>query len=245
MTTGEPPCLSREVQSTVWPPASRDESPEHPLALSKPGPCPAVNPAELSPRQEGPDIWVYPNVFPAEFCDHMVARFDADPRRGRHPYRQPGDVGYQENRCCEKILIGQQADWVEEYKQAWANVARVGAHYFQAIYGVSWPFGHSGFEYLCYRPPFDHCNAHFDGGVVSRLASCITYLNDVDEGAETVFIRQGVKVKPTRGSVLLFPPSFTHPHYAPPPVSHPRHCLVTWLVAVADTFSRASLVSTR
>lgn len=199
----------------------------------------------FEPRQVGPDIWVYPDAFPAALCERMIAKFDADPKQERNPYHQ-GDVDeYQENRKCAKILITRRSDWTAEDSQAWSHVRQVGVHYFEQIHGVSWPFGYSGFEFLCYRPPNDHCVTHFDGGVPARLASCITYLNDVEEGAETVFSRQGVKVKPTRGSVLLFPPSFTHPHYAPPPISNPRHCLVTWLVTLPETFARATLIGAR
>ena len=242
----EPPCHSREVSPTIWPPVVVDHTVDAEMTVAgKPGRRPdLVGPPPLDPHQEGPDIWVYPNVLPADFCAHMIARFDADQRRSRNPHH-PGDVGYQENRRCEKILLGGRYDWATERDQAWSRIAQVGAHYFERIYGVRWPFAHSGFEYLCYRPPFDHCNAHFDGGVPARLASCITYLNDVEVGAETVFIRQGVMVKPKRGSVLLFPPAFTHPHYAPPPVSNPRHCLVTWLVTVPETFGRTTLVNQR
>jgi hypothetical protein len=247
---GTPPALSRYRQPTVWP-QPRPEPPHDPVeglaCLGKrPELCPWVWDIKIfDPTQVGPDIWVYPNLLPSDLCRHLIQKFDADHERTRHPHRKPNDPNYEENRRCLKVLVTMRPDWSEEDKSIHRCIAMLGSHYFESIYGVQWPIGDSGYEFLCYRPPNDHCNAHFDGGVPARLASVVIYLNDVVEGAETVFIRQGVKVKPTCGSAVVFPPGITHPHYVPPPISESRYSLVTWFTSVDDTFSRARLVNAR
>ena len=43
------------------------------------------------------------------------------------------------------------------------------------------------------------------------------YLNDVDEGGETEFLYQQLKIKPVAGRVAIWPGSFTHLHRGNPP----------------------------
>lgn len=47
---------------------------------------------------------------------------------------------------------------------------------------------------------------------MSRQVVFMTYLNDIEEGGETEFLFQKVKVKPKKGLTLLWPSDFTHKH---------------------------------
>jgi hypothetical protein len=58
------------------------------------------------------------------------------------------------------------------------------------------------------------------------------YLNDVDEGGETEFLYQSVKFKPKKGSLLIWPASFTHVHRGNPPLSGPKYILTSWIEIV-------------
>ena len=40
----------------------------------------------------------------------------------------------------------------------------------------------------------------------------MTYLNDVEEGGETIFPYQKLKVKPKKGKTILWPAYWTHAH---------------------------------
>lgn len=61
-----------------------------------------------------------------------------------------------------------------------------------------------------------------------RLITVLFYLNDVPEGGETWFPLQNLKIKPTRGTAVLFPVGFTHPHSVLPTKSR-RYILQTWI----------------
>lgn len=52
-----------------------------------------------------------------------------------------------------------------------------------------------------------------------RVLTWMVYLNDVDEGGETEYLYQQLKVKPKRGRVVIWPGSFTHIHRGNPPMS--------------------------
>jgi prolyl 4-hydroxylase len=47
---------------------------------------------------------------------------------------------------------------------------------------------------------------------VSRLLVFMTYLNDVDQGGETEWFYQKLKIKPKKGLTVLWPADFTHLH---------------------------------
>tara|TARA_B100000287_G_scaffold360481_1_gene352908 strand:- start:290 stop:928 length:639 start_codon:yes stop_codon:yes gene_type:complete len=55
--------------------------------------------------------------------------------------------------------------------------------------------------------------------VQNRTLAWMVYLNDVEEGGETEFLYQKLKVKPKKGTVLIWPGAFTHLHRGNPPMS--------------------------
>ncbi len=63
----------------------------------------------------------------------------------------------------------------------------------------------------------------------SRQISVIIYLNDVDEGGETVFPDFNITIKPKKGTILFFPANFVYTHKANPAISNDKYVVVTWL----------------
>jgi hypothetical protein len=63
-----------------------------------------------------------------------------------------------------------------------------------------------------------------------RVLFWICYLNDVDEGGETEFAYQGVKVQPRAGRLLIAPAGFTHTHRGNVPRSGDKYILASWLL---------------
>ena len=53
----------------------------------------------------------------------------------------------------------------------------------------------------------------------SRTMAWRVYLNDEEEGGETEFLYQKLKVKPKKGTVLIWPGGYTHLHRGNPPMS--------------------------
>ena len=46
----------------------------------------------------------------------------------------------------------------------------------------------------------------------NRHLAFTTYLNDVNDGGETEFYHQELKIKPTKGKTIIFPVDWTHTH---------------------------------
>ena len=63
-----------------------------------------------------------------------------------------------------------------------------------------------------------------------RYLVCMYYLNDVEEGGETGFYHQNIKVKPTKGSLVIFPAYFTHLHKGHVPISSDKYIINFWLL---------------
>ena len=58
-----------------------------------------------------------------------------------------------------------------------------------------------------------------------RFLTWIIYLNDVFNGGEIEFLRQGLRVSPRRGLLLMFSPFWTHVHQGRPPASSAKYTL--------------------
>jgi 2OG-Fe(II) oxygenase superfamily len=64
---------------------------------------------------------------------------------------------------------------------------------------------------------------------VYRHLAFMTYLNDVDEGGETEFFYQNVKVQPRKGLTMLWPADWTHTHRGVPAPKEPKAIVTGWL----------------
>jgi hypothetical protein len=61
-----------------------------------------------------------------------------------------------------------------------------------------------------------------------RAITYLWYLNDVDEGGETVFFGD-YKIKPKRGTLIFFPASWCYPHTGKMPLSSNKYIITGWL----------------
>ena len=62
-----------------------------------------------------------------------------------------------------------------------------------------------------------------------RSHVCMAYLNDVKEGGETEWYHQKLKVKPKKGTIVIWPVYFTHLHKGNIPISNDKYILNTWI----------------
>jgi len=84
-----------------------------------------------------------------------------------------------------------------------------------------------------YNHPDDGYYAwHTDWGplqtFIGRVLATQFYLNDVDEGGETEFYHQEIKVKPKKGRLVIWPVGFTHTHRGNNPISNDKYVVSSW-----------------
>jgi len=72
---------------------------------------------------------------------------------------------------------------------------------------------------------------HYEAGtkaLCARNLAWTLYLNDVEEGGETEFLYQSMRVKPKKGTFVLWPAGFTHTHRGNPPISNVKYIVTGW-----------------
>jgi hypothetical protein len=72
---------------------------------------------------------------------------------------------------------------------------------------------------------------HFESSakeLQNRTTSFILYLNDVNEGGETEFLYQKLRVKPLKNRLVLWPAAYTHIHRGNPPLEESKYILTGW-----------------
>ena len=65
--------------------------------------------------------------------------------------------------------------------------------------------------------------------LIQRTLAVQFFLNDVDEGGETEFYHQRIKVKPKKGRLVVWPVGFTHTHRGNNPISNEKYIISSWM----------------
>jgi hypothetical protein len=197
------------------------------------------------PRTGHHFIRTYENAFPADFCQALIDRYDSDVR-----FRRQGEIGNHLvrpsfKRCLETPITGVWKDLddkVLELTRGAVNLYAKDVPLFGLIQsGCS--LTDTGYLLQVYQPSSTDLDAggdgfdwHCDSATASsrgRLLAIIIYLNDVAEGGQTEFRAQQISVRPTTGSVLLFPPTFEYEHRGVTPISN-RKAIVTSFISFKD-----------
>lgn len=81
--------------------------------------------------------------------------------------------------------------------------------------------------------PFWHSEVYPQAGhndALHRILLFMFYLNDVQQGGETEFYYQDVKIKPKQGTMVIAPAYFTHTHRGNVPTSGDKYILTSWVL---------------
>lgn len=65
--------------------------------------------------------------------------------------------------------------------------------------------------------------------VKNSMMAWMVYLNDIEEGGETEFLYQHVRVKPKAGQLVMWPAFFTHMHRGNPPLKDDKYVITGWI----------------
>lgn len=83
------------------------------------------------------------------------------------------------------------------------------------------------------RPTEGYHQWHSESGTTiydrNSILAFMVYLNDVDEGGETEFLYQSVRVPPRQGRFVCWPAGWTHIHRGNPPLKNDKYVLTGWI----------------
>lgn len=195
---------------------------------------PAAGPQMASPHF----INVYPGTFSPELCRELIARFEADPRIFPSATATRSAPKVRSGTMLDLARHGEWADICARYHEATERNLRAYGAAVPAMAGfLTSPGVTRGSPVMERIQPGQGFEMHVDasfGGTHRRLLACLLYLNDVAEGGFTEFPYQRIRVQPQAGSMVLFPPYWTHPHRGASPVSNVKYKISSYLLIDVD-----------
>jgi hypothetical protein len=181
-------------------------------------------------------VGIFKNVFTKEFCEQVIKQYEdmVDSGHGRTRFEFENaertrkddtqifadDIDYIPLRKSTKEF--NEIFWSEcfpVYEQEYSALKDSGRHnnYSFKIQKTKIGGGYHVWHYESSNREHSH-----------RLLTWILYLNDVQEGGETEFLYQHMRVKPEQGTLVIWPAAFTHTHRGNPPLSNEKYIVTGW-----------------
>ena len=185
---------------------------------------------ELAPNSF---IFLKEQALPAALCREMISRFEA---AGDEQYE--GRIGQlaQKDRSIKKstdLVVSGKPHWKDIDRALFRSLGEAILEFREHFPYFKGPFKDMGYA-IQRTLPGEHYHWHIDGGsheFSQRQLVAVWYLNDVaGPGGETEFLFQDLKVTPREGSLLLFPPFWTHEHRGVTLEAGVKYIATTWVV---------------
>lgn len=183
--------------------------------------------------KENSFIFEKQNALPAELCDDMIQRFEA--QTDEQYQGRIGQTASQDNsiKKTTDLVVSGKDHWKDVDNNLFRSMGIAIKEFREAYPYFKGPFKDMGYGIQRYNPG-EYYHWHIDGGshdFSQRQLVALWYLNDVPgPGGETEFLFQNVKIKPEKGKLVLFPPFWTHEHRAVTLNEGVKYIATTWIV---------------
>jgi len=172
-------------------------------------------------------IKLFEDVFSEEDCANLIAKFE----------KSEPELDIVEDHRYFKVLDTRKCVLFDDvYDDMTSRFISVIRQYCKECdiktYQWSEEIKFEDFRMKKYEAGYGRFSPHVDVNSVhdnQRFLVFFLYLNDVEEGGETTFIDTKQSIKPKRGSVLVFPPTWTYPHAGEIPVSNDKYIIGGYL----------------
>lgn len=181
-------------------------------------------------------IGVFENAVPDDLCDSVIEYFEKLHELGFSVNRQKNDNAKKTKKEDDAVFACQHVNFMSYMPKGvftciWENAYKEYASTFSVLDDLE---EHAITDIKVQRTLIGggyhvwHCEV---GGVSTarRLMPYIIYLNDVEEGGETEFLYYPRRIKPKKGTILLFPAGYTHTHRGNPPISNTKYIATGWI----------------
>ena len=184
-------------------------------------------------------IGVYENAFSKEYCERTIKYFNNMQANGFTENRMQSEDAVKTKKD-DDAFFGHNEEFVnlqlagpmykefnetfwkiynEQYAPNFAVLSESGVHNNFSFKVQKTPIG--GGYHIWHYESSDRQNCH-------RLLTWMVYLNDVEEGGETEFLYQHLRIKPKQGTLVIWPAAFTHTHRGNPPLSNEKYIVTGW-----------------
>jgi hypothetical protein len=181
-------------------------------------------------------IGIFTNGMSDKWCDDVISYYESNPEG--QVSRKDSDGGVPTNLKNDNIFQGTLSEdfkntTVTPFFETLINCF----HVYDEKYNVSHNglvLGIADFKIQKTLPTEGYHMWHYEYETDSptpRIVVWSIYLNDVEEGGETEFLHQSKRIKPKKGSILMWPAGYTHIHRGNPPLSGEKYIVTGWMVA--------------
>lgn len=181
-------------------------------------------------------VGVFKNAYTKEFCERVISHYESmvASGHGRTRFQSHGDL---KTRKDDTQLFADEIKYIP--------LGKVTREFNELFWEKFYPIYEQ--EYAVLKNSDRHANYafkiqktkigggyhvwHYESGersMCQRLLTWIVYLNDVEEGGETEFLYQHMRVKPEQGTLVIWPAAFTHTHRGNPPLSNEKYIVTGW-----------------
>lgn len=182
-------------------------------------------------------VGVYEGLFSKKYCDDVITNFEDQLAAGFGHTRQEHDEVEKTIKDDTAVFSAKQLKLINPelaqhfHKVFWSTPYKIYADKFSAlkesakhtIYEIKIQKTEIGQGYHVWH--YEAPNRELS----DRVLTFILYLNDVEEGGETEFLYYPRRIKPTTGTFVLWPGSFTHTHRGNPPISNTKYIMTGWV----------------
>ena len=182
-------------------------------------------------------VGIFENAFSKEYCEGLIKAYDIAIEAGYGITRQQNEKEFSKLQKADTQLY----NGLENIQVPIPNIAQFNKVFWGEcfpIYEEAFPSlrdsgRHSSYSFKMQRTDLreGYHIWHYESGnreMCNRLLTWMLYLNDVEEGGETEFLYQSMRVKPKQGTLLIWPAAFTHTHRGNPPLSNPKYIVTGW-----------------
>ena len=177
-------------------------------------------------------IGTYDNIYSSEYCDNLINLYNSLEENGITWRRsdlsvEKNDGSMASGECylhaSNTFDLFTEVFWSQiykEYSKKFSVLQTIDKH---QIYHLKIQKTGIGEGYHTW-----HCE-NGSRGLSTRIMSFILYLNDVDDGGETEFLYYHKRIKPKKGTLILFPAGYPHTHRGNPPLNRTIYILTGWV----------------
>lgn len=175
-------------------------------------------------------IRTYENMIEKEFCNELIDWFEFSSTKGLLHNRASTDglmrkdkqIPIDANRpVWAEYVYSKMAPCIQKYADDFPWLKGLNLISSICIMQSTEPMTGDGYHtWHCEKSNYNNSD---------RVLAWLLYLNDVEEGGETEFLYQGIRVAPKAGSLAVWPAGFTHVHRGNPPLKNKKYVISGWL----------------
>ena len=176
-------------------------------------------------------IMAFDDCLPTSLCNSLITKFNSC--QNLIPRNESWSKDY---RAFDEINLTGNPIFKSEQDQFYAITNKIYDYYIKTL-NIQFMPSKIGYEEVRMKRyinnKYDQFGWHTDVNdykSARRFLVMFYYLNDVEEGGETIFSTDlgDIQFKPKAGRILIFPPLWLYPHKGMQPISNPKYIVSTY-----------------